>query len=632
MIRPFFRSPYRISQRGWIAERIFTLSNFAGGFNNVGADTVIGDNEFTDTKNMRFVGNELMEKRPGIAEVNAESYAALSSPITWIDEYRPTTGASSYIYATDSAVYVNGTKLCDVEGRVRGVNYIGKYYFVDGHHLYAYDGSTYYKVQSEPFSYLTQSIKKNDTSFTVEEIPSTVAVGDKVWFAKNIVDGSASENYINTIKSIDHENKKITVASGFSVSITIPEGGFAKYPVSFYEPKSGTRGEEVWDAENHAAYYKPCLSELEDSFHGNSYIPDSPNVIVVHCGRLFVSGDSKSPNGVFLSVWDSRAPVPIYFPAGCMNAVKPNGKPIVDMVVFDDALIVGRNEDIYVLYGNSEYPSTVVSGTTQFSFKQMDVSTGFMNTGCGALINNYYVYLGYDGRFYALNTPTTYVEYLMTRPLSWKCDVYGSPFNIPQNTQITISTVAYRNEVYFCINNDFVIVYNYDNMSYTYFTGWKAACLYTDGLKLFIGRTDGKFAAWCDGNNLCYNDCGSAIKCKLSTKRFDLDLSASYKYFKRFMLTTHAYLNYNSNIQVDFEIDYYQKNDSEDFVVPSNVGRFGISKWGKAVFGNREFLKSGWIDLDVRGRTIKFDFSNEELNEPMRIYDLNVIWGIRDVR
>lgn len=632
MIKPFFRSPYRVGQRSWIAERIFTLNNFAGGFNNVGADTVIGDNEFTDTKNMRFAGNELMEKRPGIAEVDGETYTTLSSPITWIDEYRPVSGSSSYIYATDSAFYINGVKLCDVEGKVRGVNYNGVYYFVDGHRLYAYDGDTYYKIQTEPYSYLAQSITKNANYFYVKDIPSSVAVGDKVWFAKNSIDGESTENVTMTIKSIDTENKKITTTTNFTISITLREGGIKDIPVSFYEPNDGIRGEEVWDKESHIAYYKPCILELEDSYHGSGYIPDSPNIIVVHCGRLFIAGDSKSPNAIFCSVFDSRAPVPIYFPAACSNSVKPNGKAIVDMIVFDDALIVGRNEDIYVLYGNSEYPSTVVSGTTQFSFKQMDVSTGFMNTGCGALINNYYVYLGYDGRFYALNTPTTYVEYLMTRPLAWKCDIYSQPFNIPQNTQITISTVSYRNELYFCINNDFVIVYNYDNMSYTYFTGWKATCLYTDGLKLFIGRSDGKFAVWCDGNNLCYNDCGAIIKSRLSTKRFDLGLSASYKYFKRFMLTTHAYLNYNSNIQVDFEIDYYQKNDSEDFVVPSNVGRFGISKWGKAVFGNREFLKSGWIDLDVRGRTIKFDFSNEELNEPMRIYDLDVIWGIRDVR
>ena len=44
----------------------------------------------------------------------------------------------------------------------------------------------------------------------------------------------------------------------------------------------------------------------------------------------------------------------------------------------------------------------------------MDVSTGLMNSNCGALLNNFYIYLGYDGIFYKLNTPTTFVEYLMT--------------------------------------------------------------------------------------------------------------------------------------------------------------------------------------------------------------------------
>ena len=142
---------------------------------------------------------------------------------------------------------------------------------------------------------------------------------------------------------------------------------------------------------------------------------------------------------------------------------------------------------------------------------------------------------------------------------------------------------------------------------------------------------------WLDSENIYHDYHGETesyvpIKSKLSTKRYDLNMSAMFKYFKRFMLTTRAYENANSYIQVDFEIDYHQKNTSEDYIISSNNGRFGISEWGKASFGTQELLKSGWLNLDVRGRTIKFAFSNENIDEPMRIYDLNVLWGIRDIR
>ena len=39
-----------------------------------------------------------------------------------------------------------------------------------------------------------------------------------------------------------------------------------------------------------------------------------------------------------------------------------------------------------------------------------------------------------------------------------------------------------------------------------------------------------------------------------------------------------------------------------------------------------------YYNLDVRGRTIKFFFSNSGLDESMRLYDVNILYGMRDVR
>ena len=633
MAQPYVRQPYRQRTRSWPNEQIFTLDNFGGGLNNVDPENIIADNEFTDTKNMRFIGNTLVQKRQGTKLVDESKFLKLDEPIVWVDEYSPLLGQSRFVYATETKFYVDGAYVCAVNGKIQGVSYNGKYYFVDGTALYVYDGADWYKVTTEPYTYLAKDVISTDTTIVVESIPEQVVVGDKVWFTSGILDGFTDEDSYGiskTISSIDVSTNTITLDSAVGYAIDAAYEEF-KSPVSFYEPSDKTFGDEVWDTEAHLAYYLPCRYELTDSYAGNSYIPSSPEIITVHSNRLFVSGDEQSPNAAYMSGLSTIAPQPLYFPASASVSVKSNGKKIVDMVVFDNALIIGRNEDLFVLYGDTPYPSSIASSGTQFYLKQLDATTGFMNTNCGALINNYYIYLGYDGRFYALNTPTTYVEYLMTKPLDFKCNVYNTPFSFTRNTTLELSTVAYRNEVLFAIG-DYVIVYNYDNMAYTYYTGWDAKCLFTNGNTLFFGNKNGYFARWCDEDDSVYNDLGYAISAVLCTKQYDLNMSAVYKYFKRFMLTSNAYETMNSYIQVEFEVDYYRKSDTDDYIINSNTGRFGISEWGYAVFGNQDILKSGWRELDIRGRTIKFTFTNENLNEPMLIYDLNVIWSIRDVR
>lgn len=649
MLRPYLRQPYRLDPKSWVSEQLLTLDNFSGGLNNVEPDNIIADNEFTDTKNMRFVGGTLLEKRPGTYYINDEPTATLQDGtpdyVIWIDRFlNPAEGSDMYVkchvYGGNYRVVFSNSDTVvsvDVAGKARGVTYNNRYYFVDGSALYVFDGKDYYKIITEPYSYVSTAFTSTDTKIKVKSIPEQTAVGDSVWFVSTILEGvtdTSVHGVTRTISAIDKTNNTITLnkAVGYA-SIPI---GLKDLPVCFFEPsEDDIYGEEVWDKDNHIVYYKPCYMQLQDTYAGNGYIPTAPNVITIHQNRLFVAGDKKSPNTVYMSATDAVSPQPLYFPSNASISVKPDGRKIKDLIVFDNSLIIGRNEDIYVLYGDTEYSSSVASGSTQFYMKQMDVATGFMNTGCGAMINNYYIYLGYDGRFYALNTPTTYVEYLMTKPLAYKCDIYAKPFNMPRNTEVDVNVVAYRNELYFCFPdspNDSIIVYNYDNMAYTYFEGFNASCLYTDGNTLYIGRKDSIEAYYCDKENNRFDDFGKPIEANLATKRFDLGMSPLYKYFKRFMMTTRAYEEKLCTINVGFEIDYYERDNEDEFQIESNRAIFGISKWGKCNFGNAELLKSDWYNLDVRGRTIRFIFSNENLDEPMRIYDVNVLWSIRDVR
>ena len=613
MTLPYFRNPYRQGTHGWLTEQYCALSNFAGGLNNVEPDTTIADNEATDCRNMRFIGGALMEKRPGTSRYDETNYPDLNDPITWADTYSPTLGESKIVRATSSEVYVGSEKICDVEGDVKGVTYVGKYYFVDGKALRVYDGKEWYRVVSEPVGFLSDASTANTKTFTLKKVPENLKAGDyALVFASS---AGTDTNLTGTVSSISAND----VTLSFSVAKSMPKST----PIVFYNPGDAKAiiGEEVWDKENHVCCYKPCMNELADKYASVSYFPDSPNVITVHKDRLFIAGDSEQPHGVYMSANDH----PLYFPSKAGVAVKPDGEAVVDLIVFDDALIIGRHKDMFVLYGSSEYQDL---SKDPFYIKQMDTTVGFMNTDCGAMLNNYYIYLGYDGRFYKLNTPTTYVEYLMTRPLDWKCDIYSAPFSIPLGTAIKTSTVAYRNEVYINISEDLTIVYNYDNMAFTYFTGWKSRSLHTLGTNLLIGRTDGILVKY-DDDGEKYTDLDMPIDACYETKRYDFGSSINYKYFKSFMVTSHAYDETPSTISINVEIDYF--DNPANSIVNSNIARFGTAQWGRVVFNNRNLYKSPYINLDVRGRTIKYKFHND-LKEPFRIYDINTLYTIRDVR
>jgi len=493
---------------------------------------------------------------------------------------------------------------------------------VDGKYLRVYNGKKVYRVTVAPVAHVVKKI--SSTVVEIDKVPEQTKVGDKVFIPAAAI--GQEESFSTTVEAINEKN--ITLSNTLSGEFT------EDAVILFYDPgkKDADEGVEVWDDANGIAYYKPCLNELADAYAGVPYMPDNPNVIAVHKNRIFIAGDKTQPHAIYATTFSPNGPVPLYFPSGIKLQVKPDGHPIVDLIVFDDALIIGRNNDIYVLYGSSEYTSEFSDDT--FYIKQMDATVGFMNTDCGALLNNYYIYLGYDGRFYRLNTPTTYVEYLMTRPLPWKCDIYSKPFDVVQNSVVRTSVTAYRNEIYFNINNDLTIVYSYDNQAYTYFTGWKSSALHSLGTTLLVGRTDGVLAKYNDDVEI-YTDLGVAIDARYETKRFDFGSSANYKYFKSFMISCHAYDEVGSNIDIAVEIDYFET--AIDAAAHAGISRYGISVWGRDRFNNKNLYKTPYMNLDVRGRTIKYIFKNNRINEngqgePMRLYDVNTLWTIRDVR
>lgn len=157
----------------------FVVRQFDGGLNNT---SEIADNEAFDIMNMAFTDGIYMEKRTGLTDsklinplpVNDALYDSLNdalvdslgSPllsgvnvkVVFIDKYRPYTGNHVMLYATEGSLYKVVNKelvfLCNVNGKVRGKNFFGKYYFVDGDVIRVFDGSTVKTIINPPVGYV----------------------------------------------------------------------------------------------------------------------------------------------------------------------------------------------------------------------------------------------------------------------------------------------------------------------------------------------------------------------------------------------------------------------------------------------------------------------------------------------
>lgn len=365
-------------------------------------------------------------------------------------------------------------------------------------------------------------------------------------------------------------------------------------------------------------WYEPCMNELDDEKAGENFLPNKPTNIVVHNGQLCVCGDTEGNNVLFMS----QQANPYYFPASHTFVLEATGDGIVDFFEFDTALVIGRHKDLWVIYGEGVY-----SDTNAYRLSKVDAHTGFACSNCGALINNFYIYLGYDGVFYRLNTPTTYTEYLMTRPLTTDIDITKKPLNISEKDMQTVSPIVYNNEVWFAFDGDIpkIIVYSFDNMCFTYYEGMNATYLYSNDIDVYIGRKDGIISKY---DKTCYSDLGQGYQSRFVTKRFDFDSPANFKYFKQVKLTVSVPDDAYSSVYLKSAADSYT---TEFYGAVEPNFTFGSVTWGQ-IFSNVDVYHSQWQQLSNRGRNIQFEFYNNSVNQPMCVYEITVPYTIRDIR
>lgn len=466
------------------------------------------------------------------------------------------------------------------------------------------DNTTYepieFKITDIDYEKKVIIFKRVEAEYDIEDCVLWSDVLDDMW-----LDYTTDEEAIKTVEQ----------------TISYLNSNFSNIICRCYEPRDAKYNNGTTVVRDDVMWYQPCKNELEYAYLGENYLPNNPRNICVYKGRIWTTGDYGQLN----EIRACNVNQPYYFPAAVSLAMTPTGDVVKDIFEFDNSLIVGRKNDIYCVEGGS---TTATSGDL-FSIKKLDATTGLFDKNCGSLINNYYLFLGNDGKLYRMNTPTTNVDYLMIRPITTYIDLFKYPISFTREDIKNISCVALDNNVYWCIG-DKIILYSYDHQSFLYFTGLDATVIYTDGIDLKFGTSDGSRCKW---DKSVYNDRGKAIECKLKTKTFDLGSPIYYKFFEQVLVTMDKPELANSSVDIKVILDGSQRIAYDAFYhFVINSGVFGVSQWNRSVFSSTPYAKTNWIQLNSRSRTITYEFTNNIVNETFRILNVNTVYTTRDLR
>lgn len=492
---------------------------------------ILEDNDAYDLDNMLFHVDGVMEKRYGSEEYDS---LALDAAVTWLDEFKPYSDSDKMIRATNAKLYADTTLIKNVAGQVHGVNYQGMYFFVDGDELYVYG-----------------------------KFPQVTSTHE-------VVTGTPNPGYV-------------------AMKVVNPPGGYVPLGISY------TVGAYNYNYTTSTVWYEPCTNELNDTYKGANVIPENPSYIVVHNGRLYVSGSDKDNDNVFITDVQN----PFYFAVYLPIQLPPNSDKVAGLYVYDNSVVVGRKNDVYVISGETNKPNV---GFDVFNLRKLNVHVGFASQKAVSVVNNFLFFLGSDGVVYSLNS-TKYDEKLVSSiVVSDKIDIFKRPIALG-NDDIPNSASLFFQENWYLSIKDKVLVYNTRFKAWTKLTKLDARCFYVKDNVLLWGNDNGKTAQFSND----YYDFGVPYEALYTTKNFDLHDPASYKWFKEFMIIAHTFNDYKSDVRFHFEIDYVEQDATH--TVSNQMSVWGKTKWGE-VFTKKNVNISLPILLGMRGRFIRITFKN----------------------
>lgn len=464
------------------------------------------------------------------------------------------------------------------------------------------NGSVLYIDEYKPYSDSNKFIRATSTSLYVD----TASVAS--------VDGPVSgANYMGMYVFADGElirfYGKFPQASSTYVSVLgTPVNTYQLFdlvnPPGGYMPlgTEHTRGKMVYDYDFNRCWYEPCTNEMNDTFKGANVIPANPKHVVVHGTRLFVSGTSTENDTVFISDLSNGFYFPVYLPIG----LPPNSDKISGLCVFYDSVIVGREQDIHVIFGNTN--RTDLSSDV-FRLRRINTHTGFASNNCINIAHNSLFFLGGDGNFYSMYTPKTESDNLATTSINDQIDLFKSPISVSRD-DLQDAYSAFFNDEWHVAIGDKLLVYSYRRRSWLMhkFTSLNVTSVYAMLDKVIYGTNLSRIVKHSDS----YTDLGKPYASRWKSMPMDMGDASTFKQFREFFIIVHTFDSFTSDVRFNFDIDYAE-------VTETTSTSTQIPVWGKATFGlrfiKRNIVSSFPIVIGRRGRIIQINFMNS--------YDLN---------
>jgi hypothetical protein len=534
----------------------FHIMNFSGGLNN--RSTLTANNEGANMVNMMFYDDTVLEKRKGSQLVDDKVF---TEPMTHLGEYEPYNDNPQFVRAGNTSMLINNNgsyNTITLEGGtgVDAENYLGRYMFVDGVNLRAYG-------------------KFPQTGSTYERIV-----------------GTPTASYIDL--------KVVSTPTTYTALDT-----------------THVRGVMVYDYTNKKVWYEPCTNEKNDPYLGVSAVPENPRFLTSLKGRLYVSGNAKDDDNVFIS----HAGNPFYFPPSMPLQVPPNSDSVTGLTVYDNSVLVGRKRDIHVITGVTNNPDL---GAEMFELKRLNTHTGFMNNKCMNVAHNFLFFIGYDGNAYGMSNSRTVEKILATQMLNDNLDFRGFPFGLDREDMLTSCTLFHDNLWYVSIQG-FVFVYNYKLRAWTVLDNLDIRSFHSKDYTLMWGNEAGQLCEFSDH----YLDQGKPYLAFWESGSIDFDEPSTYKQFRDVFILAYSYTGYESDIRVGFELDF---NDIEGQVsIPNQVARFGTARFGDR-YSARNTNPSLPFTVGRRARNIKIRLANsyDVKGNVASTVELNSMQGMQD--
>jgi len=481
------------------------------------------------------------------------------------------------------------------------------------------------KVEKRPGVYpaLSSVIASSNDIVYIDEFKPYTGANQRVYVTSdNIKIGIHSLGIPNVKMGITFLNQYFFVDGS---DIWVFDGTYARKmvdPPDGFTPAPSPATVGVWKNDDvitpKQRWYEPCQFEIDSDSFGANLIPKKPSIINGKNGRVFISGCEDDPNNVYIS--DVRNG--FYYPVTLPLQPTPNGEKVTALYEFMDVMVVGRTESISAIYGNTNISGT---GESLFTVKNIQSHSGIMSQKSIVRMHNELVFMGSDNTIYRMITPLTDVRYITTKRLSEDIELTLPPLNLTR-AQCEASNMLFHDNLLYCSIGGLLMVYSYTERGFTVYNRVVPTAMYNDNgtMIMALPTSPGYIYQWRPFGQLeRYRDTIGTSDYEISaywtSKRFNFGSATYFKQFRELFAVISTYVKYDSNLKINFEIDFI---DVDSLIEVKDK----VAVWGRAKFGdrflNKDIAASIPTQIGRRGRFLAFTIANDIIDQPIRLHEI----------